>query len=142
VAHFSGDKNMEPVIEAALRDAAVKAFAVDADIVTLPEFGDAVAAVTVENGEVDSASLNAAISTMRALKPELFRPWDALSDQDFEKRERAFREGLFRARSLGPSPVPKDFDFGSLSPEEFDKADRYMRGVSNDDSVFRKARAS
>lgn len=48
---------MEPIIEAALRDAAANAFAIDADVVMLPEFSDAVAAVKVENGEVESASL-------------------------------------------------------------------------------------
>ena len=131
---------MEPRIEAALREAAREAQALDTDIVALAPFADLVSAVTVEGDRVTGAS--EAVAAMRKRKPKLFveQDWARIGQDDeaFQRREAAFRDGLRTSRAPF-APTPKGLDYSLLTDAEFEKADAFLRGSSNDDSALRRA---
>lgn len=134
---------MEPKIEHALREAAREAQALDPDVVTFDVFSDLTAKVTLNGDQVTGAA--EAVEEMRRRKPVLFKERDwariAQEPQEYQRREEAFREGLRTSRRF-TVPPKGDVDYGLFSDADFEAADRYLRGSSNDDTVFRRARAS
>jgi hypothetical protein len=129
----------KPVLDA-LRAAAEAAHCIDPDVVVIPEFSEAAGLVqTGADGTIDPASVQAAISKMRETKPAFFRQRDfaKMGPARFAEAETALLESTRKPRSIG-SEIPKGLDYSTLSDREFQQADRYLRGATNDASVFRR----
>jgi hypothetical protein len=70
--------------------------------------------------EKDAAGITEAVRKMTEQNPTLFKPekrWNELSEDDFQKRERAFRESLRKSTPIGPNQF-QALDAALLSPEE------------------------
>lgn len=124
------NNHMDPNIQEALTKAATAAHILDPDVLRLPEFADAVALVQITDGQVDAASVQAAIAKMQATKPQFFKPWQDLDSSEFAEREKAFREGLRRSKAVGPNEW-RDLDASRLNSTELDALTKAIGGNVN-----------
>jgi hypothetical protein len=130
---------MTPEIESALRAAASELACIDPDIVTLPVFREIVDAVISTDPNALAQSAEKAVREMKRHRPVMFK------EQDFEKMTsaqyysaEAKLKATIRKAPKPSSAIPKDLDWATdLSADEFEAADKYLRGASNDTSVFK-----
>lgn len=125
---------MLPVVESSVRDALVRAQALDSDIVKLAEFSPILESVKIgSDGAVDEKSLSDAIVAMKKAKPGLFHVSDFLemSDAQFDKAEKTLRERLRRPRETTRGNEFKSLDCAMLTDEEMASLRRYLSGNRN-----------
>lgn len=130
---------MTPELQTALiqEAAKLKAVAIDPDIFK-----------AIVPDDVDPSDLNAVAKAAKDATeghPDLFsfeKPWSALSDNEFQKREASFREGLRRSAPIGPNQFAS-LDAALLGPEQLQALTRVLqgRGGSFDRSILQHALA-
>jgi hypothetical protein len=130
---------MEKPVYDALADAAQKSGIIDPDLLHVTEFRDTIAAITVtKDGVPDKAAIEAAVAKMKARKPAFFvaNDWAAMDDATFREREAKFRAGLRKSRPMPHLPASGTVNYALMSADDFAKADAFIRGRTNDASVF------
>ncbi|MGA8535398.1 MAG: hypothetical protein WB615_14920 [Candidatus Tumulicola sp.] len=121
---------MTPSVETALRESLERAAIVDPELVNASCFADFVADVREQDGGV--VGISEAVSKMRQKRPQWFRGWDDIADEDFARREAALREDT---RKLTTSRHLEDFralDAARLSDDEFSALETTLRRRSHE----------
>lgn len=111
---------MEEALLAALREAALKAGAVDGDVIALDSFADVVGKVRKEQDRF--IGVDEAIEAMKSTKPHLFtarRDWSSMTDSAFDTARDELHQKRHKKQPVTQPIDTKKIDATRLSPEEF-----------------------
>ena len=103
----------------------------------------------VVTDEIDANDHEAVANTAKKVgerHPDLFKiekPWSKLSEDEFQQRERAFRESLRKSTAVGPNDFAS-LDAATLDQEQMTALTRTLqgRGSSYDRSILQRALAT